>query len=164
MESLAPASNAAAVGLQNTTRSLYGVAGSASRAKDSIRGLVEAYGALKIAKGLDKSARSEYDLQMQEARLKEAGISPQAARYARDQSLKMSQSIGIVSQNDVFDARRKLIAAIGQNKEKQIDSALPELIRNAYVVKALYQPRSSIGDIVGSFAGGAELLGRTHSA
>lgn len=164
MESLAPASNAAAVGLQNTTRSLDGVAGSASRAKDSIRGLVEAYGALKIAKGLDKSARSEYDLQMQEARLKEAGISPQAARYARDQSLKMSQSIGIVSQNDVFDARRKLIAAIGQNKEKQVDSALPDLIRNAYVVKALYQPRSSIGDIVGSFAGGAELLGRTHSA
>lgn len=164
MESLAPASNAAAIGLQNTTRSLDGVAGSASRAKDSIRGLVEAYGALKIAKGLGAAVKSESDLQTQQAALRAAGISPQAAKYATDQSYKMSSAIGLVSQNEALDARRKLIAALGQNKELQIDKALPELLRNAYIVKALYQKNSSIGDIAGSFAGGAELLGRANSA
>lgn len=150
--------------LNTANVALDGMAVRADKAAGSMRGLVEAWGALKIAKGLDIATKSQADIQTQEAQLRVAGISPQAAKYAAAQSYNMSAAIGLVGQNEVLDARRKLIAALGQNKEMQIDKALPELIRNAVVVKALYQKNSSIGDIAGSFAAGAELLGRANTA
>jgi len=105
MESLAPASNAAAVGLQNTTRSLDGVAGSAGRARDSIRGLVEAYGALKIAQGLGSSIRAGSDYQATQTRLSNLNVpganvainqaANQAARAVPQMSREQTLSMGI---------------------------------------------------------------------
>ncbi len=105
MESLAPASNAAAVGLQNTTRSLDGVAGSAGRARDSIRGLVEAYGALKIAQGLGSSIRAGSDYQATQTRLSNLIVpganvainqaANQAARAVPQMSREQTLSMGI---------------------------------------------------------------------
>ena len=112
MESLAPASNAAAIGLQNTTRSLDGVAGSASRAKDSIRGLVEAYGALKIAQGLKSAVGAGSDYQATQTRLANLNV-PGANASIERAANQAAQSVPQMSREQTLSMGIDLVNATG---------------------------------------------------
>ena len=148
--------DAAAVSTRNLTGHVYGL-------NDALKGMAQIWAGLKIEHGLKDAVKVGADMATLQAQIRAMGYSQGAAKYATQQSWKASSEVPQVSAKDALAARLALMTATGQNNEKVINAALPQLLRNAVAYRANFNQSANIGDIIGNMAGLAELRGMSQT-
>ncbi|MDE2254182.1 MAG: hypothetical protein KGL42_07965 [Betaproteobacteria bacterium] len=148
--------DAAAVSTRNLTGNVYGL-------NDALKGMAQIWAGLKIEHGLKDAVKVAADMATLQAHIRAMGYSQGATKYATQQSWKASSEVPQVSAKDALGARVALLTATGQNNEKVINAALPQLLRNAVAYRANYNQSARLADIIGNMAGLAELRGMSQT-
>ncbi|MDE2097769.1 MAG: phage tail tape measure protein, partial [Patescibacteria group bacterium] len=130
----------------------------------SLKGMAALWAGMKIDHGLKESVKSANDWQTQISQMRSLGLNKDAIDYAKRQAWVQSGNTPYASAADVLASRRAIIAGTGANNEKLMNAALPQLIRDAYAYKNLLGSKASISDIIGNFAGIAEIRGMSQTS
>lgn len=131
---------------------------------NALKGMAELWAGLKIEHGLRASVNAASDFATQVAQLRSLGLSGGAVKYAQQAAWRTAAQVPFASVSETLGARRAIIAGTGQNNERLINAALPQLLKDAYAYKNLLGSKMPINSIIQNFAGLAESRGMSQSA
>jgi len=154
------AANAASAEIAGAGDAAVALDGKLGSLGGTMKGLIELWAGFKIEKGLMASVKSAADMQTQMAAMRAAGFSGDAANYARNWSERNTPAYA--SANQVMEGRRAFILATGQNNEKLINEALPQVLKNAFAVQQV--SGGDLKSIIQNMLGIAESRGLSMSS
>lgn len=160
--------NSAAAGMATANNQLGVLHGRVTSVTDSLRGMAEAWAAVKLFEAGKASVSEASQFQQLEARVKALNLPPDQTREFIQKSQAMSKEMGFLSMNQAMETRLAAVGGLGRNTSALgdpminniIEKTLPAAIQAAQVLK-MRGDESDLKDIVRNLYGVVEMRGQT---